>query len=200
MPHRQPGQQNDSQQRTEQDVLTQWQTLSVFHFRKPISPTLLSAPLSAHYSLFSPASLRSFLHQVQNSSAHRFYPSPNRRHRHRRKFTRMWPGQPCPFLPSCNLCGSTAPSQNILIDGFGSSSAYKLKSSLTMIGSPGSTFSFPNVRSSDAATRRVSSGSLMVAGTRSGDTSIIGARSAGTPAAAAIPFVIQAIDASTFSR
>ena len=108
------------------------------------------------------------------------------------------PGSRVPFsLASFNFCASTAPSQNMLIGGFGSSSAYKLKSSLAITGSPGSTFSFPNVRSSDNATRRVSSGSLMVAGTWSGDTSIIGARPAGTPAVAAIPFVILVIDAST---
>src|SRR5271170_7993824 len=54
--------------------------------------------------------------------------------------------------------------------------------------------------SSEAATRRVSAGSLSVAATAVLETVIIGARSAGTPAAAAMPFVARAIAAKVFSR
>src|SRR6266403_1482212 len=69
-----------------------------------------------------------------------------------------------------------------------------------MAGSPGRTFSFSSERTRAAATRRVSSGLLIVAGTLSAATSMMGARSAGTPEAAAMPFVILVMAARTFSR
>src|SRR5258708_5261377 len=54
------------------------------------------------------------------------------------------PGSRVPFsCASFHLAGSGAPSQNIVIGGFGSSSANKQKSSLAIIGWPGHTFSLP---------------------------------------------------------
>ncbi len=54
------------------------------------------------------------------------------------------PGSGVPFsFASFNFCGSTAPSQNMLMGGLGSSSAYKLESSLALTGALASTFSFP---------------------------------------------------------
>ena len=102
------------------------------------------------------------------------------------------PGRRAPLsLASFHFSGSLAPSQNMQMGGLGPSNAKRLKSSLAIIGSPGQTFSLPNAFSSDVATRRESAASLMVAATLFFDTSIVGARSAGMPAASAMPLVIR---------